>query len=149
MTTQKALFVKQSIAIQAPAAKVWQVLTKRELTRQWVREFFGGQDAELVSDWKLGGAVEWKLLADHKTYVEGNVIALEPHKLLRYTVFDVRSERPPVDEADGITFNLVEQGGQTALAVMQGNFGKMDDGVAVWENVLPKIKTVAENSQTD
>src|SRR5947209_2887423 len=103
MVERKTLFVKQSIEIQAPAAKVWQILTDSGLTRSWVREFFG-QDAELVSDWKLGSPVAWKVVRDGKTYVEGNVTALEPNKLLRYTVFDVRGERPPVSDEDGITF---------------------------------------------
>src|SRR5882724_5070388 len=143
MAERKALFVKQSIEIQAPASSVWQVLTNRELTRYWVREFFG-QDAELVSDWKLGSPVEWKTVADGKTYVEGNITAIEPNKLLRYTVFDVRGERPPISEEDGITFALSEQSGYTALLLTQGDFGKMDDGerfynasVELWERVLP------------
>jgi uncharacterized protein YndB with AHSA1/START domain len=150
MTTREALFVRQSIEIQAPASRIWHVLTHRELTQQWVSEFFG-QPAELVSDWKPGSPVEWKMLADGKTYVEGKVAAIEPYTLLRYTVFDVRSQRPPVSDEDGITFTLAEQGGKTLISLRQGDFGKMDDGrkyyeasVAVWEKVMPKIKTAAE-----
>src|SRR5690242_6779758 len=143
MVEGKKMFVRQSIEIQAPAAKVWPVLTEREHTRVWVREFFG-QDAELVSDWKLGSPVQWKTVADGKTYVEGNVTAVEPNKLLRYTVFDVRGERPPVSDEDGITFALAEQGGQTTLSLTQGDFGVMEDAerfynasVELWERVLP------------
>lgn len=150
MTVRKALFVRQSIEIAVPASKVWRVLTDRELTRQWVREF-GGQDGELVSDWKLGSPVQWKMLSDGKTYVEGNVTAIEPYKMLRYTVFDVRGERPPVSDEDGITFTLSERNGRTLLSVVQGDFGKIDDGekyynasVPIWERVLPRIKTAAE-----
>ncbi len=151
MAAEKSLFVRQSITIQASAEKVWRVLTEAELTRSWVREFFDGQDAELVSEWKMGSAVEWKLLSDGKTYVEGNVTALEPGWLLRYTVFDVRSARPPVTAEDGITFTLNEQNGQTMLSVKQGDFGVMDDGekyynasASIWQHVLPNIKTAAE-----
>lgn len=150
MNDRKALFVKQAIEIQVPASKVWQVLTVSELTRNWVREFFG-QDGELVSDWKLGSPVQWKMLSDGKVYVEGNVTAVQPYKLLRYTVFDTRSERPPVSDEDGITFTLSEQDGRTTLAVAQGDFGKMADGekyynasVPVWEKALPQIKAAAE-----
>ncbi len=150
MAERKALFVKQSIEIQAPASKVWAALTNHELTRHWVREFFG-QDAELVSDWTMGSPVEWKTVADGKTYVEGNVTAIIPYMLLRYTVFDVRGERSPVSEEDGITFTLAEQYARTTLSLMQGDFGKMDGGekfynasVELWERVLPIIKRVAE-----
>src|SRR5581483_852999 len=142
----QALFVKQSIEIEAPASRVWQVLTSRDLTRHWVPEFFG-QPAELVSGWQLGSTVYWNMLSDGKTYVEGTITLLEPSKTLRYTVFDIRSERPPVSDEDGITFTLVEREGHTQLSVMQGDFGKMPDGekyynasVAVWERVMPKIK---------
>src|SRR5258708_19993149 len=94
MAERKAFFVKQSIEIQAPASKVWGALTNHELTRHWVREFFG-QDAELVSDWTMGSPVEGKTVANGKTNVEGNVRAIIPYMLLRYTVFDVRANRPP------------------------------------------------------
>ncbi len=150
MAERKTLFVRESVEIQAPASKVWRVLTVTELTRQWVREFFG-HEGELVSDWRLGSRVEWKLLADGKTYVEGNVKVVEPYKMLHYTVFDVRSERPPVSDEDGITFTLDERDGRTVLSVRQGDFGKMDDGekyynlsVPVWERVMPRIKVAAE-----
>jgi uncharacterized protein YndB with AHSA1/START domain len=49
--------------------------------------------------------------------VEGNVTALEPNKLLRFTVFDVRGERPPVTEEDGITYELKERNGKTTLRI--------------------------------
>src|SRR5262245_26502240 len=121
MTTREALFVRQSVEIQAPASKVWQVLTQPELNQQWVSELFG-QPAEMVSDWHSGSPVEWKVLADGKPYVEGNVTAIEPNWLLRFTVFDVRSERPAVSDEDGITFTLEEQAGKTLLSVRQGDF---------------------------
>ncbi|HLY26905.1 MAG TPA: SRPBCC domain-containing protein [Aggregatilineales bacterium] len=145
-------FVRQSITISAPAQVVWRVLTERELTSNWVREF-SGSSGELVSDWKSGSPVLWRT-AEGKVFVEGNVTAIEPFKLLRYTVFDTSGQRPPVGEKDGITFTLSEQGGQTRLSVTQGDFGKMPDGekyykmsVPVWERVLPTIKAVAERAK--
>src|SRR5579864_1396832 len=90
------LFVKKSVEINAPASKIWDVLTRPEFTRQWISNF-GGIDGEIVSDWALGSPVLWKG-ADGTPLVEGNVTAVEPGKLLRFTVFDVRSERPPVSD---------------------------------------------------
>src|SRR5258707_13328736 len=145
-------FVRQSIEIPAPASAIWRVLTDRELSSNCVREFAGAY-AELVSDWKLGSAVLWQD-ADGKFFVEGNVTAIEPSKMIRFTVFDTRSERPPVSDQDGITFTLFEHGGQTRLSVAQGDFGKMPDGekyyqlsVPIWERVLPIIKAVAAQAQ--
>ncbi len=36
------LFVDKSIEINAPIAKVWDVLTRREITGEWAYEFTGG-----------------------------------------------------------------------------------------------------------
>jgi len=97
------LFVDKTIEINASLSKVWEVLTKREYTCQWAPKFNGGSPFYIESDWKSGNPVFWKD-ADGKVIVEGNVTALEPEKLLRFTVFDVRSEKSPVTEEDGITY---------------------------------------------
>ena len=83
--------------------------------------------------------------------VEGNVTALEPNKFLRFTVFDVRGEKPPVTEEDGITYELTEHTGKTTLRLLQGDFSAMPEGekyhrlsAEVWDRVLPKVKELAE-----
>jgi uncharacterized protein YndB with AHSA1/START domain len=145
----RELFVKRSIEINAPASTVWDVLTKPEFTRYWISNF-GGIDGEIESDWKMGSPVLWKG-ADGKVIVEGNVTALNPGQSVRFTVFDVRSERPPISDKDGITYILDSQDGHTVLSVAQGDFGKMPDAekyydatVETWEKVLPEIKSLAE-----
>ena len=83
--------------------------------------------------------------------VQGNVTALEPQKFLRFTVFDVRGEKPPVTDEDGITYELTEQNGKTLLRISQGDFSAMAAGVKyrnlsaeIWDRVLPKVKALAE-----
>lgn len=148
------LFVDQSIQIDAPASRVWEVLTRREYTDQWALEFSsGGPRFHIESDWKLNGPVLWKG-EDGKVIVEGNGTALEPQKLLRFTVFDVRTtERPPVTEEDGITYRLTEKEGRTTLHILQGDFSVMDEGrkyrdmsAETWKRVLPKVKELAERN---
>ena len=146
------LFVDQSIETNAPASKVWDVLTKPEYTSEWAPEFSGGSPFHIESDWSPGSPVSWKN-SDGKTIVEGNVTALQPQKLLRFTVFDVRSERPPVTEEDGITYQLSEKDGKTILHVLQGDFSAIPDGekyrdlsADVWARVLPKVKELAERT---
>lgn len=147
------LFVDKTIEIEAPAAKVWEAITKKEYTEKWAVEFSsGGPQFYLDSNWKLESPVLWKG-QDDTVIVEGNVTAVEKNKLLRYTVFDVRSpERPAVTEDDGITFQLSEKNGKTTLHILQGDFSAMTDGekyrdmsADIWDKVLPKIKTLAEN----
>ena len=74
-----------------------------------------------------------------------------PSKFLRFTVFDVRGEKPPVTEEDGITYELTEQNGKTMLRLSQGDFSVMAEGekyhrlsAEVWDRVLPKVKELAE-----
>jgi hypothetical protein len=82
------------------------------------------------------------------------VTALEPNKLLRFTVFDVRSEdKALVTEEDGITFHLSENNGITTLHILQGDFSVMPEGkkyrdlsAEIWDKVLPSIKAMAESN---
>ena len=142
------LIVNQSIEIEASSSKVWDVLTKAELTERWVKNF--GIDGKIVSDWQLGSLVQWQG-NDGFVYVEGNVTALDPGKMVRFTVFDTRSERPPISEEDGITYRLSDIDGHMLLTIRQGDFGKMPDGekyylatVEIWAKVLPQLKALAE-----
>jgi uncharacterized protein YndB with AHSA1/START domain len=145
------LFVQRSIQINAPVMRVWDVLTRREYTSQWAPEFSGGAPFYLESDWEAGSTVLWKG-EDGRAIVEGTVTTIEPGKLLRYTVFDVRSnERPAVNAEDGITWRLREENGNTVLDLMQGDFSGMPDGAEhhemsahIWDRVLPKVKDLAE-----
>ena len=147
------LFVEKTIEINAPAAKVWDVLTRREYTREWAPEFSGGAEFHIESDWKPGSPVLWKG-QDGNVIVEGNVTALEPNKFLRFTVFDVRGEKPPVTEEDGITYELTEHNSKTTFRLLQGDFSVMTEGekyqrlsAEVWDRVLPKVKALAEKEQ--
>ena len=147
------LFVDQSIEINAPVSIVWEVLTKREYTSQWANEFSGGSPFHIESDWNLGSPVLWKD-SEGKTIVEGNVTTLKPEKLLRFTVFDVRSEKPSVSEEDGITYQLSKKDGKTILHVLQGDFSAMPEGekyrdlsAEVWARVLPRVKELAESTK--
>ncbi|WML57613.1 SRPBCC domain-containing protein [Neobacillus sp. PS2-9] len=148
------LFVDKAIEITTPAAKVWEVLTISDKNAEWAKEFSsGGPEFHLESTWELGSPVLWKG-QDGTVIVEGNVTALEPNKLLRFTVFDVRSpERPAVTEENGITFRLMEEAGKTTLHILQGDFSVMTDGekyrdlsADIWDKVLPKVKEMAEQT---
>ncbi|NRD77951.1 SRPBCC domain-containing protein [Bacillus sp. BRMEA1] len=146
------LFVDETIEINAPVAKVWDAITQRENTDKWALEFSsGGPEFHIESIWELGSPVYWKG-QDGTVIVEGNVTALEPNQLLRFTVFDVRmEERPEVTEEDGITFRLSEENGKTHLHILQGDFSSMENGkfyrdssAVIWDRVLPKIKELSE-----
>ncbi|WP_100489449.1 SRPBCC family protein [Sporolactobacillus pectinivorans] len=148
------LFVDRSIEINAPAAVVWGVLTQQKYSEQWAGEFLGGNSQFYIkSDWGLGSPVLW-IDENGSPLFEENVTALEQHKFLRFTVFDIRSQdRPPMTEEDGITYRLSKKNGKTTFQVLQGDFSVMDDGEKycsmtkeIWDKVLPQIKKLAELS---
>ena len=150
MNVMEKLFVNKTIEINAPASKVWDALTRREFTDQWAPQFTGGAEFHIDSDWKLGSPVVWTK-QDGNVIVQGNVTALEPEKFLRFTVFDVRGEKPPVTEEDGITYELTKQDGKTLLKISQGDFSTMAEGekyrdlsTEIWDRVLLKVKGLAE-----
>jgi uncharacterized protein YndB with AHSA1/START domain len=145
------LFVEKSIVINAPVSRVWEILTQRDYTARWASEFSNGSQFFIESDWQPGSRVLW-IGPDGEVVVEGNVTALKPNRLLRFTVFDVRSpERPPVGDEDGITYELSEENGKTTLHVRQGDFSVMTNGekyqqmsAQIWDRVLPKVQSLAE-----
>ena len=150
MNAMEKLFVNKTIEINAPASKVWNALTRREYTDQWALEFTGGTEFHIESDWKLGSPVLWTG-QDGSVIVQGNVTAIEPEKFLRFTVFDVRGEKPPVTDEDGITYKLTEQNGKTLFRLSQGDFSAIAEGekyrnlsAEIWDRVLPKVKELAE-----
>jgi uncharacterized protein YndB with AHSA1/START domain len=150
MNSMEKLFVEKTIEINAPASKVWNALTRGEYTDQWALEFSGGAEFHIESDWKLGSPVLWTG-QDGSVIVQGHVTSLEPQKFLRFTVFDVRGEKPPVTDEDGITYELTEQNGKTLLRLSQGDFSAMAEGekyrnlsAEIWYRVLPKVKELAE-----
>ena len=137
----KKLIVEKSIEIDAPASKVWEALTKPDLSKQWIEQFWPGFGA-LESDWKRGSPMRWKT-ANGKIDLEGKIIAIEPEKMIRYSF---------TMPQDLVTLTLDEQNGQTVLAVTHGDFTQKPDSeecylgaLAGWEMNLPKIKELAEN----
>ena len=147
------LFAEKSIEIHASARRVWDALTSRQSTGEWASEFTaGGPALQIESDWLVGSPVLWK---DQKgnIVVEGDVTAVEPYALLRFTVFDVLDDRARASPEDGITYKLTEREGKTVLWVSQGDFSTMVDGAKyrdlsedIWDRALVRIKRLAEGS---
>jgi uncharacterized protein YndB with AHSA1/START domain len=136
----KKLIVEKSIKINAPASKVWEVLTDPALSKQWIEQFWPGFGV-LESDWKTGSTMHWKT-ADGKIDMEGKIIAIEPKKMIRYSF---------TMPQDIVTLILDEQNRHTILSVTHGDFAEKPDGEkcylsadAGWDMNLQKIKELAE-----
>jgi len=145
------LFVKNSIIINAPAGKVWDALVNPALTKQYM---FG---CETVSDWKVGSPLLWNGEYEGKimTFVEGEIVDIQPDKYLVYTTIDPNSDIDNVSENYlTVTYELSEENGKTTLNVTQGDYSKVADGPRRyeeaynngegWNPILVEIKKLVE-----
>lgn len=140
------LFVEKSIEVNAPAARVWEVLTSPALSREWIRVWWP-ELALLESEWTRGSPVRWKL-ADGMIGAEGKVFVVEPHKMLR---FSFKLNDLARSKQEDLTYRLKERGGRTELSVSVGDFGDSREhqrcypgALEAWNRSLPKIKELAE-----
>lgn len=150
MTTP--LFVNNTITINAPASKVWDVLTNPEQTKKYM---FG---CEALSDYKPGSALTWEgnFGGQHMVAVKGHVVDISPREYLAYTVIDPNN--PAIADIPEnyltVTYTLTETNGATVLDVSQGDYSKVADGEKRyqdsynngegWNPILVQIKAIAE-----
>jgi len=144
-------FIRNSIHIQAPAAVVWDMLVNPGQTKKYM---FG---CETVSDWKVGSPLLWRGVHEGKevVFVKGNIVKIEPSRLLVYTVFDPFSTMPDIPENYlEITYALIPENGGTTLKVSQGDYTKVTEGERRynesynngegWDPLLVQIKKLIE-----
>ncbi|HXB06437.1 MAG TPA: SRPBCC domain-containing protein [Puia sp.] len=145
------LFVTNEITIDAPAAKVWDALTKAEWTKQYM---FG---CEPHSDWKPGSPLLWKgnFNGVEMVAVKGHVVSIDPGHSLVYTVIDPNN--PAIADIPEnyltVTCRLSGQDGKTHLFVSQGDYNKVAEGEnryqhtvegGGWSSILEQIKQLVE-----
>ena len=114
------LVVKNTIIIDAPVSKVWDVLTNPEQTKKYM---FG---CETISDWKPGSELLWQLDHEGKKFVavKGNIVEIKQDALLSYTVIDPNNAAI-ADIPENyltVTYELSTANGQTVLNVTQGDY---------------------------
>ncbi len=115
--------VTNTIAINAPIEKVWDILVNPNETKKYM---YG---CEALSDWKPGSPLLWQGSWEGKemVFVSGQVLEINPPTLLKYTVIDPNASYPLTPENHlNVTYQLTEQDGQTIFTVIQDGF----EGVA-------------------
>ena len=142
------MVVSESIQIDAPAERVWQVFTQSEFTRQYM------MGCEARSDWKLGSPLQWAALYEGKdtVFVQGHITRIEPGRALDYTTFGPNMGIADVpDNYLNVSIRLTPNASGVYVAVTQGNFAgkqngqaRFDETLDGWRSVLPKIKALAE-----
>lgn len=145
------LEIKNTITINAPASKVWEVLTQPEYTKIYM---YG---CETVSDWKVGSSLLWNGSYEgvEMTFVKGSIVEITPFSKLIYSVFDPNSTIEDIPENYlNVTHELLEVDGKTTLNVTQGDYNKVAEGERRyqessnngegWNPILVEIKKIAE-----
>lgn len=145
------LEIKNTITINAPASKVWEVLTQPEYTKIYM---YG---CETVSDWKVGSSLLWNGSYEgvEMTFVKGSIVEINPFSKLIYTVFDPNSTIEDIPENYlNVTYELLEVDGKTTLNITQGDYNKVAEGERRyqessnngegWNPILVEIKKIAE-----
>lgn len=143
--------VENTIVINAPASRVWEVLTDPAETAKYM---FG---CKATSDWKAGSELTWPGTYEGKemVFVTGHVLEIDAPRLLVYSVIDPNAAYPKTPENHlKVKYALTESNGATQLTVSQYGFEEAADGEKRyteiynkgegWNPILDGIKKIAE-----
>jgi uncharacterized protein YndB with AHSA1/START domain len=139
----KTFTSKSTIAINAPASKVWDALTKPELIKQYL---FG---TEVTTDWRVGSPITYKGEWEGKTYEDkGKVLQIEKGKLLVSTFWSSLSALADIPENyKTVRYELSADNKGTRLTITQDNNNSQeeaDHSGQNWKMVLEGIKKLIE-----
>jgi uncharacterized protein YndB with AHSA1/START domain len=131
------------IDVDAPAAKVWDVLTDPEKLKEL---WFG---AEVRTDWKQGSPITWSGEWEGKPYQDkGEILEIDPGRLLKLTHFSPLTGQPDVPENyHTLVYTLDGNGTTTHLKLTQDNNASEDEAKhsqGMWEMLVAKVKEAAE-----
>ena len=134
---------KQSVTINAPAAKVWEALVNPAMIKQYL---FG---TEVQTDWKVGSPIIYKGTWEGKDYLDkGTIIDLVPGKLLLTTFWSSLSGLPDAPENyKSITYELKAEKKGTRLNITQDNNATTEEknhSEQNWRMVLNGLKELVE-----
>lgn len=148
----KELKVKKTISLNAEVAKVWEALTKPEITKKYML------GPEVISDWKVGSPILWKGTSkgEGKILVKGSIERIESGKLLQFTTFDPNAKYADVpSNYVQATYELTPKLGKTVLSVTQGDYSRVEDGKkrftdadGGWDQALNALKAFIETKDT-
>lgn len=132
--------ITKTITVQAPANKVWEVLTSPRFVPEWADAFAPGARAE--SDWKTGSDITWT--GDNDMKMQGKVVECIPERSLK-TAF-APGQMPEQDFEQVETYALSPEGSGTKLTITHGPFAAQgfETMQQPWDQALSSIKSLAE-----
>ena len=132
------------IYIRTTPEKLWEAITRPEMTRQ----FFYGNDVE--SDWRVGSPVRHKG-ADGKVNLDGRVLEVAPPRRLVTTFSAVHGPTTVNDRPSRVTWEIEPRGEVCKLTLTHDDFDGITETFkqvgAGWNPVLSGLKTLLETGQ--
>ena len=133
------------IQIDARLGRVWDALIDPRLIKKYM---FG---SEVVTDWQRGSPIVWKGVYEGKSYEDkGEILAIEPGRLLRVTHFSALSGKEDVPaNYHTLTYELEKNGDKTRVALSQDNNASEEEAEhsrSNWAKMLSGLKEVVESS---
>lgn len=128
----------ESVDIQAPASKVWEILTNLSYMEKWslLEITFAGEQAL-----HKGSKIHW-VDGSGEAYCVGTVTDFEPEKKLRVSPQFTAWKHPVSPDVIASVFTLHAEGNHTHLEFSYGDFSKVPDGNRLWKMYLNSITPV-------
>ncbi|MDQ5862770.1 MAG: SRPBCC domain-containing protein [Actinomycetota bacterium] len=137
------LVATSTITIDAPADRVWKVITDPAA----VKEFMFGADLE--TDWTEGSPIAWRGEWEGKLYEDkGEILEVDPGRKLVHTHFSpLGGEEDKPENYHTLTWTLKDQDGATTLMLSQDNNANEDaaeHSKGMWDMLVADVKNIAE-----
>lgn len=136
--------LKRSLKLNAPAPRVWEIVSDPELIKQWASAFGHGTHAD--SDWKVGSEIAWKDMGGN-VGAKGIIKKMEPEKELRVDFFDDVKMTDPEQLGDySEIYSITTEGDNTTLEISAGPLDEkyFTGFVPMWDRAMENIKKLAE-----
>jgi uncharacterized protein YndB with AHSA1/START domain len=129
--------IKKTTSINATPANVWRVFTDPVVTKK-----MGGH---YVSTWKVGDSLQWKG-EDGKLYTYGIILELEPDRLLKHSLYDLKTKTRVTSVItyqleNKSTYTLLHAEEELAYDMREEQFEEALEG---WDMALASVKEIAE-----
>lgn len=136
--------VRKTVRIKAEPAEVWNALTNPAKTKEY---FF---NCEVYSDWEVGSTITFtgKMFFIKNIEMKGQILAIEPNKLLKYSLANEGDEDPT--NFSIVTDELTFENGETVLSVSdnvgqgEGAQERYERSEKGWDKILKGLKELVE-----
>jgi uncharacterized protein YndB with AHSA1/START domain len=147
MSETSHIIINKQMTINAPAAKVWKILTEPALMKDWVSD----SDIDVFVDGQAGGSILFKGSLHGMDYEDrGRILAFDPEQKFQYSHLSKISELPDIPENYSVvTFLLNSRGATTEVTLRQENFVTwtiFKHWEFYWNTTLKLIKDLCEKN---